>query len=78
MEIAMRPIEAIFRNGVFEPLQPVDLPEGERVRLDVQLMPKETPEEWLACVRKRQAEIFERHGGFLPDSTLDIAEDRMR
>jgi predicted DNA-binding antitoxin AbrB/MazE fold protein len=74
----MRPIEAIFRNGVFELLQPVDLPEGERVRLSVQLLPKETPEEWLERVKKRQAEILERHGGFLPDSTAEIAEDRMR
>lgn len=28
-------VEAIYENGVFRPLQPVNLPEGERVRLTV-------------------------------------------
>jgi predicted DNA-binding antitoxin AbrB/MazE fold protein len=29
-------IEAIYENGTFKPLGPVDLPEGTRVRLDVE------------------------------------------
>jgi predicted DNA-binding antitoxin AbrB/MazE fold protein len=29
------PIEAIFEGGVFRPLQPIDLPEGERVQITV-------------------------------------------
>lgn len=28
-------VEAIYENGVFRPLQPVNLPEGERVHLTV-------------------------------------------
>lgn len=28
-------VEAIYENGVFRPLQPVNLPEGERVQLTV-------------------------------------------
>jgi predicted DNA-binding antitoxin AbrB/MazE fold protein len=28
-------VEAIFENGVFRPLQPVELAEGERVKLTV-------------------------------------------
>jgi predicted DNA-binding antitoxin AbrB/MazE fold protein len=28
-------IEAIYENGAFKPLGPVDLPEGTRVRIDV-------------------------------------------
>ena len=28
-------VEAIFENGVFRPLKPVDLAEGERVKLTV-------------------------------------------
>lgn len=28
-------IEAIFEGGVFRPLQPIDLPEGERVQITV-------------------------------------------
>ena len=32
----MTQIDAIFRNGVFKPLQEVNLPENQRVRLSVQ------------------------------------------
>ena len=28
-------IEAIYKNGVFKPLQKVDLKEGERVRIEI-------------------------------------------
>ncbi len=71
-------VEAIYRHGVFEPLEPVNLPEEQRVRLSVEPAEKETPEQWLEEVRELQAAIIKRHGGFLPDSTADIAEDRMR
>ena len=73
----MSQIEAIFRHGVFEPLEPVNLKDEQRVRLSIEPAEKETPEAWLERVRKRQAEIFERQG-FLPDSAPEIAEDRMR
>jgi predicted DNA-binding antitoxin AbrB/MazE fold protein len=70
-------VEAIYRHGVFEPLEPVNLPEEQRVRLSVEAAGAETPLEWLERVKKRQAEIFQREG-FLSDSALDIAEDRAR
>ena len=74
----MSQIEAIYRHGVFEPLEPVsDLEEEQRVRLSIERTEKETIETWLKGVRELQAAIFKRHG-FLPDSTLGIAEDRMR
>ncbi len=73
----MNQIEAIYRHGVFEPLAPVDLPEDQRVTLQIERAAKETPQEWLERVSKRQAEIFQREG-FLSDSTLEIAEDRRR
>lgn len=73
----MNQIEAVFRHGVFEPLVPVDLPEEQRVTLKVEPAPKETPEQWMERVSKRQAEIFKREG-FLSDSTVEIAEDRKR
>jgi predicted DNA-binding antitoxin AbrB/MazE fold protein len=73
----MSQIEAIYRHGVFEPIGSVDLPEEQRVTLKIEPLPKETPQEWLERVSKRQAEIFQREG-FFPDSTLDIAEDRRR
>ncbi len=74
----MSQIEAIYRHGVFEPLEPVnDLEDEQRVRLRIERSDKETLETWLQRVRQLQAAIFERQG-FLPDSTPGIAEDRMR
>ena len=35
-------IVAIYENGVFRPLEPVDLPEGSRVRLAVKLIENES------------------------------------
>jgi predicted DNA-binding antitoxin AbrB/MazE fold protein len=74
----MSQIEAIYRHGVFEPLEPVNnLEEEQRVRLSIERTEKETTETWLQRVRELQAAIFKRQG-FLPDSTPGIAEDRMR
>ena len=77
----MSPIEAIFRHGVFEPLEPVNLPDEQRVRLNVEPAEKpaqkETLATWMERVTKRREAIFERQG-FLPDSAIDIAEDRAR
>jgi predicted DNA-binding antitoxin AbrB/MazE fold protein len=73
----MSRIEAIYRHGVFEPLEPVDLREGQRVRLRIEPTDKEPLEAWLERVKRHQAELVEKHG-CLPDSTPGIAEDRMR
>ena len=73
----MSQIEAIYRHGVFEPLEPVNLEEEQRVRLSIEPADKETVAAWLERVTKRREEIFQRQG-YLPDSTLDIAEDRRR
>jgi predicted DNA-binding antitoxin AbrB/MazE fold protein len=70
-------VEAIYRHGVFEPLQPVDLQEEQRVRLSIEPTGKPTPEEWLERVKQHHAAFVEKYG-YLPDSTPDIAEDRMR
>jgi predicted DNA-binding antitoxin AbrB/MazE fold protein len=73
----MSQIEAVYRHGVFEPLEPVNLPEEQRVRLSVEPAGGKTPEEWLQRVTRRRDAIFQRQG-YLPDSTIDIAEDRAR
>ena len=73
----MSQIEAIYRNGVFEPLEPVNLKEEQRVRLSVEPVNKETVEAWLERIKQHHAEFVEKYG-YLPDSTPDIAEDRMR
>jgi predicted DNA-binding antitoxin AbrB/MazE fold protein len=75
----MSQIEAIFRHGVFEPLEPVDLKEEQRVRLSIEPAEKETIDAWLERVRALHAQILKRRGGEpLPDSTPEIAEDRLR
>jgi len=38
-------IEAIYENGVFRPLHPVDLPEGTRVRIEAEISPADTDEQ---------------------------------
>jgi len=70
-------VDAIYRRGVFEPLQPVHLAEEQRVRLNIAPRAAESPQEWLARVQQRQAE-FLRHNGPLPDSAPEIAADRLR
>ena len=74
----MRNIEAIYQDGVFKPLRKVDLRENEHVVLTVQEQTKK--EDVLAWI-KRLTEAHDRfvaERGYLPDSTPDIAEDRMR
>ena len=76
----MSDVDAIYQNGVFKPLEQVDLQENARVRLRIE--PSSYQAEmlaWLERVRKHRQEFLDRHGGVpLPDSTPDIAEDRMR
>ncbi len=73
----MAQIEAIYQGGVFKPLGEVKLAENQRVTINVQPIEPEDIKTWLARVLELQRELFERHG-YLPDSTPDIAEDRMR
>ena len=73
----MSQIEAIYRRGVFEPLQPVDLKEEQRVRLRIEPTENDAFEAWIKRVDELRETIFKRQG-FLPDSTPGIAEDRMR
>jgi len=76
----MAPIDAIYQNGVFKPLQDVGLSENQRVRLSVQPVEAGDAQAWLAWlaeVEERQQRIIAERGYF-PDSTVDIAEDRRR
>lgn len=74
---AMTQIEAIYRHGVFQPLAPVALEENQRVRLSVEIPPPESAQRWLKDVRELHRRTIARHG-VLPDSTIDIAADRLR
>jgi len=73
----MTAINAIFRHGVFQPLEPVDLKENQEVRISVEPTAKPDARQWLQQVDKLRNELREKYGIF-PDSTSDIAEDRLR
>jgi predicted DNA-binding antitoxin AbrB/MazE fold protein len=73
----MSRVEAIYRHGVFEPLEPVNLREEQRVQLSFEPAYGQTPQAWLDQVKTAQAAIVHRQG-ILPDSAVEIAADRMR
>jgi predicted DNA-binding antitoxin AbrB/MazE fold protein len=75
--MAMGHIEAIYRRGVFEPLEQVHYSEEQRVWLNIEVGAQESPQSWLNQVLAVQAAITARHG-HLPDSAADIAVDRLR
>ena len=70
-------VAAIFRHGVFEPLEKVDLPEEQRVQLSIEPAGDKAVTAWLDNVRALQASVMLRRGP-LPDSTFDISADRLR
>ncbi len=41
-------VEVIYRNGVLTPLEPLDLPENQRIRVTLHVPMSEQPEEVLA------------------------------
>lgn len=73
----MTEIEAIYQSGVFKPLGPVGLQDNERVRLSIQSLGARDVRAWLEEVRALQQRIIAERG-FFPDSTADIAADRIR
>jgi predicted DNA-binding antitoxin AbrB/MazE fold protein len=70
-------IEAIYQGGAFKLLTEVQLPENQRVLIDVQPIEDVDPLLLLRRMQERQQQIIDDRGCF-PDSTPDIAEDRMR
>lgn len=40
-------VEAVYQNGVFTPLEPLDLPEHLRVQITIQVPSTQTPEDIL-------------------------------
>jgi predicted DNA-binding antitoxin AbrB/MazE fold protein len=76
----MAQVDAIYQGGVFKPLTPVALDENQRVLLQVDKAEGVKPENalaWMAEISRRREQFAAAHG-FLPDSTIDIAEDRRR
>ena len=73
----MSQVDAIFQDGVFKPLREVVLPANQRVRLDIHPVEIGDAQEWIERVRRRRTK-FAAERGYLPDSAIDIAEDRKR
>jgi predicted DNA-binding antitoxin AbrB/MazE fold protein len=70
-------VEAIYHDGVFEPVERIDLPENQRIRLSVQAVDVDDGHSWLKRTKELRERI-EQQQGLLPDSTPDIAADRLR
>ena len=61
------PIEAIFQGGVFKPLDEVELPENQRLRLEIEPIDAEYAQHLASeRVRKHQQEMLERHAATSP------------
>jgi predicted DNA-binding antitoxin AbrB/MazE fold protein len=70
--------EAIYEEGVFRPLEPLEIPEHQKVELTVTTFDSEGDlDELWDRIGQRREEIFRRHGK-LGDSTAMIREDRER
>ncbi len=74
----MTQIDAIYQGGVFRTEEAVSLRDGQHVVLSVQPVEPENWQDWLDRVGFIHRDILARRGGPLPDSTAEIAEDRMR
>lgn len=70
-------IEAIYQGGVFKPVGEVHLAENQRVLINFQTPTVQEAAAWLTEVREFQQKIIVERGYF-PDSTFDIAADRVR
>jgi predicted DNA-binding antitoxin AbrB/MazE fold protein len=75
----MTTVEAVYQGGVFKPTGAVDLPDNQRVRLQVEPVSAAAVEAraWLEEARRFRDRIAARVG-VLPDCTPEIAEDRRR
>ena len=73
----MTQIDAVYRGGVFEPLEPVSLPDDQHVRLSIHPCSSQDWQNWLQRTEEHKADIVRRFG-VLPDSAPDIAADRLR
>ena len=73
----MPQVDAIYQNGVFRPLGTVEVTENQHVHLNIEPAKGQDAKTWLEVVKQFHQEFIQRKGS-LPDSTLDIAADRLR
>jgi predicted DNA-binding antitoxin AbrB/MazE fold protein len=53
--MATRNVEMIYENGVLRPLEPLNLQEGERIRVAIQPSPDDEEDAYLAHLRAKVA-----------------------
>lgn len=70
-------LEAIVENGLLRPLDRLPFLDQQRVWVRVEPVEAHDVQRWLFQVVQHQQSVIQR-GPQLPDSTLDIAEDRLR
>lgn len=58
-------VEAVYENGVFRPLAPLDLPSGERVRVEIDVNPAVDVEAIVSQFR-------EVYAGLTPDEITEL------
>jgi predicted DNA-binding antitoxin AbrB/MazE fold protein len=73
----MTHVDAIYQDGVFRPLGPMDLCENQRVALSVEPILREDPLAWIKRVGDFRRQMASDRGIF-PDSAVEIAADRTR
>jgi predicted DNA-binding antitoxin AbrB/MazE fold protein len=73
----MTQVDAIYQGGVFRPLGPVALGENQRVSLEIEPVDIQDAAAWLEETDRLRSAIAAKYG-ILPDSAVDIAEDRAR
>lgn len=70
-------LEAIVENGVLRPLDRLPFAEQQHVWVRVEPLEAHDVRRWLAQVVRHQKAVLDRQPP-LPDSSQDIAEDRLR
>ena len=70
-------IDAIFTGGLFKPINAIDLPENQQVRLFISPREPLSAAEWLTAAREHRRNMEARHG-ILPDSMEEIRANRYR
>ena len=70
-------LEAIVENGALRPLTRLPFADQQHVWIRVELLKTRDVADWLENVTRHQVSVLGRVGT-LPDSTVDIAEDRCR
>ncbi len=72
-------VNARFANGVLTPLEPLDLPEGVLVELNIQTLDASGPDAPVQMAAKTEFRVVPNRGGFAPgvdpNNLKDIIHD---